>query len=321
MDKTTLREWITTNLWKDGKIVHGRMKRWSASSPYWVEKHYHFVFECIMSCSGRTFAEKVYLLLHNKDYIPVCKSTNCMNVVGFKGTDKGHYDYCSRVCMNNNIELTATKVTNKRACGGYEQAMISTKLMFLKKYGVDCISSIPGVQDKRTNTLMQRYGVDNPAKAPEFEQKQRDTNQRRYGCDKPLQNVELHEKAMNRGLGRSKARWLPDRSIWYQGTYEKRFLDDALSKGWNIKRGMQVTYRHIDGKIKRYTPDFIVDNLRVYEIKSVWTWDNMKQNKLLRVVNKLKLRAVKQAGYEVILVLEGKMFQYSDVIKSKEIQL
>lgn len=317
--RTEIKQWVLNNLYTDGKIRSARMKRWSATSPYWVEKHFPDIFAAISILPGRSFSERVYLLMNDIAAVPVCKC--CNNCVDFKSFDKGHYEYCSIQCANQDQTLTDAKVANKRACGGYIRAVETAKLTFQEKYGVEWVTKAPTVQEQRRNTCLDRYGVENVGAVTEFVTKRKATCVDRYGVEYPIQHEHIHDRALQSGLGRSKVKWTEDGSIWYQGLYEKRFLDHCLATGTDVKRGTQVKYIGLDGKEHRYTPDFIVALHDVYEIKSTWTWDNKGKNKYLRVTNKLKLRAAKKAGFNVFLVIEGKTLQYSNVIKQKELRI
>jgi len=318
MNRNELRNWIVVNLYKEGKIIQSRMKRWSVSSLHWTEKHHPEIHLKLIRCVGRSFSEQIYLLINDLTSIPKCKG--CENSVHWISFDKGHYDYCSAKCTNTNATLTKIKVTNKRTKGGYKQAVINAKETFRKKYGVDWMSQSPGIIQKRIDTNLQKYGTGNTGTIAHLNKQRKETCVARYGVEYPLQNEEIHQRALHNGLGRSKVKWMENHSIWYQGTYEKKFLELMLTQNRTIQRGKQLTYTALDGKQHKYTPDFIVDNSEIYEVKSNWTWDNKGKNKKLRVINKLKLKAAKQTGCKTFLVLEGKIFQYSDVIKQKELQ-
>lgn len=318
MTKQELKQWVLDHLYKDGKIQSARMKRWSSTSPYWTEKNFPDVHMKLCMLPGRTFSEQINLLMTEQEEIPRCKA--CGEVVDFKSFDKGHYGYCSIKCTNRDSDLNNIKVHNKRVTGGYDRAVSSAKVTFTEKYGVEWMTQADVVKTKKVATVQDRYGVDNVMYLDEYKQKQQATNLLKYGVSSPTQHPDIHAKALANGQGRSKVRWVGDGSIWYQGLYEKRFLEQCLANGDEIQRGTQLKYVSLDGKEHRYTPDFIV-NGDIYEIKSDWTWDNKGKNKKLRVVNKLKLRAATRAGFKVWLVVENKTLTYSEVIQQKELRI
>lgn len=100
-------------------------------------------------------------------------------------------------------------------------------------------------------------------------------------------------------------------SIYYQGSHEKEFLDlqysiygDDLIN--HVIRPAAITYKDpTRGEyIRTYFPDFIIDNIILYEIKSQWTWNNNKAGSDIELRNIAKLNAAKALGYEVRLILD-----------------
>lgn len=97
--------------------------------------------------------------------------------------------------------------------------------------------------------------------------------------------------------------------ISYQGSFEFNFLEDLENKKgieWikeNVKRGPGFWYIDPTDNVKRlYISDFLIYNT-IYEIKSDWTWNKHGKDIMLEQKNKAKLNAAKEAGYNVILVL------------------
>lgn len=106
-----------------------------------------------------------------------------------------------------------------------------------------------------------------------------------------------------------------DTELLYQGTHEYDFLESwELKNGisWvidNIKRGPSIWYTDpMDLYERLYISDFII-NGTIYEIKSAWTWNKHGKDKLLEEKNRAKLTAAKQAGYNVILILDKEIYE------------
>jgi hypothetical protein len=103
-------------------------------------------------------------------------------------------------------------------------------------------------------------------------------------------------------------------NLYYQGSYEKRFLDSlVLQKGieWvfeNVKRGPVIKYKFQEME-RNYMSDFIIDNT-IYEVKSNWTWNKRGKDLLLEGKNITKLKAARDAGYKVKLIREGKEIDF-----------
>lgn len=100
-----------------------------------------------------------------------------------------------------------------------------------------------------------------------------------------------------------------DTKVSYQGSFEYDFLENLENEhslDWieeNVKRGPSIWYVDPTDHIKRlYISDFLIYNT-IYEIKSPWTWNKHGKDMILEEKNKAKLTAAKEAGYDVILVL------------------
>lgn len=128
----------------------------------------------------------------------------------------------------------------------------------------------------------------------------------------------MKERAFKNGAGKNSSLKYYNSNLYYQGSFEKRFLDRLAEQGMisKVKRGPRVTYRNIDGNFRQYRSDFIIDNV-VYEIKSSWTYDNCGTNKRRRIINMLKLRSLKREGYDVVMVYDSIHITFSELIKQK----
>ena len=104
-------------------------------------------------------------------------------------------------------------------------------------------------------------------------------------------------------------------SLIYQGSYEKKFLEQLEKQHsieWlkkNVKRGPKIEYKDENGYSRWYISDYIIGNT-VYEIKSNWTFNKRGKDLILEQKNIKKLNATKNKGYNVILVKEGIQIEY-----------
>lgn len=106
-----------------------------------------------------------------------------------------------------------------------------------------------------------------------------------------------------------------DTEINYQGTHEYHFLEKLEKENginWlnqNVKRGPSIWYTDPDDlSLRLYISDFII-NETIYEIKSAWTWNKHGKDKLLEEKNKAKLTAAREAGYNVVLILDKEIYE------------
>lgn len=96
------------------------------------------------------------------------------------------------------------------------------------------------------------------------------------------------------------------KGFYYRSSLEKRFLEEQEQCGQlsNLTNcGFSILY-HWKGGEHHYIPDYF-DKVKgiLYEIKSGWTWDGKGKRPELKAINKRKLAAAKEAGYETILVI------------------
>lgn len=122
-----------------------------------------------------------------------------------------------------------------------------------------------------------------------------------YGRTQPPEMVHARMKALEKNKYQRKEYFLPDgQRILVQG-YEPQTLDYLLAEGV-----VYITTKTVDmptimyewqGKIKRYYPDCFVNNDKLIETKSTYTWLFDEDR------NKAKLRAAVMQGYDVVLFI------------------
>ncbi len=90
-----------------------------------------------------------------------------------------------------------------------------------------------------------------------------------------------------------------DTNIYYQGSYEKDFLElcEKLNILNKIKRGFSIKYK-LNNKELIYFPDFFIDELNtIIEIKSLY-WYKIHEEK-----NIIKQKTSINLGYNYILIM------------------
>lgn len=65
------------------------------------------------------------------------------------------------------------------------------------KYGVDNVSQLEAIKEKKKATTLKNYNVENPAQSEIIKKKIRETNMIKYGSPHPMQNRRIREKAFN----------------------------------------------------------------------------------------------------------------------------
>ena len=109
-------------------------------SNYWmILKHNHVnLYNELLKLSGTKFAEKLYRYLYNKS----SSCLECHNPTNFVDINTGYREFCSLTCLNksNIIQERITKT-------------------YREKYGVDNISQLESIKDKKKITTMKNFGV------------------------------------------------------------------------------------------------------------------------------------------------------------------
>lgn len=113
------------------------------------------------------------------------------------------------------------------------------------------------------------------------------------------------EKAFLNGAGKNCSIKYYNSDLYYQGTYEKHFLDFMYDNNFkNIKRGERFNYIY-DNKNKQYRSDFMYNNI-IFEVKSSWTYGKNHIDK--RNKNHKKFESVINNGYKLFIILDKKYF-------------
>jgi len=185
--------------------------------------------------------------------------------------------YGVKNALENEKILSKLKDKTFRKYGMYyvetDEFKNKSKITCLEKYGAECATGDLDVQLKRMKTCLEKYGVTHH-----------------------FQNKEILDKSLISGLKMKKYK---DTSLYYQGTYEKDFLDlcDKLNILDKIKRGCSVKY-FMDDKNLIYFPDFHIENKNLLiEIKSLY-WYNKHKNR-----NILKENKCKELGFNYLLIM------------------
>lgn len=155
---------------------------------------YNFI---INEFKGESFLERLYVFKNGEPQKCYCgKSTK------FISFSKGYLEYCSIVCSSNSPK---TREKYKKTC--------------LENYGVDNVSNVSVIKNKKEKTFYSRYGkstylqtqeakdkifnklgVDNPFKSDKIQSEIRESNLRKYGTDSILQLPEIREKSKKTNL-------------------------------------------------------------------------------------------------------------------------
>lgn len=179
----------------------------------------------------------------------------------------------------------------------------------LDKYGVDNISKLKEIQNKKSstmtkhfgtsksfclpqskNTILDKYGVDNISKSKEIQKKKEETCLKNYGvkngfmtknCQKAIRNKYNVDNVSSLDFVKSKKRKYRNKKYIYDGVYfdsswELAYYYYLKSNNIDFEYQPDIMFKYIDGnKEHEYWPDFKVMN-RIVEIKGNQFFKNGK---------------------------------------------
>jgi hypothetical protein len=212
---------------------------------------------------------------------------------------------------------------------GYECRIHLLRKTCLDKYGVDNVSKIESIKEKRVKTCLNKYGTKNPHQNKEVIKKTEETNIKKYGfknvfqnekikskikdgyknkfnVDYPSQVPEIHEKIFK---SLYKLKQYNETSLYYQGSYEKDFLDKYYNLLPNIERGQSIKYRY-NNKNRIYHSDFYIKEYNlIIEIKNSYLFNRDKN------IIEEKEKAVIKNGFNFIIIINKNYIFFEEFIK------
>lgn len=174
----------------------------------------------------------------------------------------------------------------------------------LEKYGVKNISQAVQIKDKKKETNIKNWGVENVFNSNEIINKIKKTMIKKYGVEYAMQNRDLFIKSK---LTSNKICRYMDTNIFYQGSYEKDFLDKYFNK-IELNKINKIKYI-FDNKIKFYHPDFYFKKLNlIIEIKSDYTFFNELDKNLA------KRKYCIEQGYNFIFIINKNYSNFENIV-------
>lgn len=140
----------------------------------YIKSNFPDHYEKIVQLRGIKFSEKLYQYL-NPGITHNCGV--CGKPTKFKNIDCGYYKYCSSTCAARSAERnTKIKSTN------------------LSKYGVENISQLNTIKQKKKDTCVKHYGVEYPLQSAEIKNTYKHTCFEKYGVANVSQNNTIKQK-------------------------------------------------------------------------------------------------------------------------------
>lgn len=114
--------------------------------------------------------------------------------------------------------------------------------------------------------------------------------------------LDCFERGFLNGAGKNSSIKYYNKDLYYQGTYERDFLDHLKNLKYidKVERGERFDY-FFNNKKRQYRSDFKIGNI-IFEIKSNWTYG--KNDDIKRLKNHTKFKSVLDNGYRLIIILD-----------------
>jgi hypothetical protein len=129
-----------------------------------------------------------------------------------------------------------------------------------------------------------------------------------------IDGLDSYERGFKNGAGKNSSLKYYNTKIYYQGNYEKDFLDkiSELNMLSEIERGDRIKYININEMLREYRSDFKIRNI-IFEIKSDYIYGSLsKYHKSANIINQmnnkrinnnLKFKNTLEQGKKVVLVM------------------
>jgi hypothetical protein len=244
-----------------------------------VSKNYPDDYEIILNYTKNLdlpFKQKVYHTIKEIDRIVCCKNPGCENLVNFKNSTHGYYDYCSNKCAGSDPNMIKRKEEKSLKKYGTktpaESKEVKDKIIKTNNelYGGNSPMCSKEILEKSKKTLLKNWGVDNPNKSDEIVKKRvksfkanidkwkesyKKTSIEKYGVEHPWQNKEILQKGVNTSFKKRKNNYI--RKI--QSKLPKNYtLIDTFKKKDNLRITSIIHCHKCDS-------NFEIDNNLLYD--------------------------------------------------------
>jgi hypothetical protein len=244
----------------------------------------------------------------SKQFINIEKfNTFCKNCSYFTSKNRIKFDinFLNKLCKEKSI--ITTKDYSLESLNSLTQIefncidcnnTVSKRFQYIQKYDAKCNNcSNKYGKCKANKTILSKYGVENISQIEEVKNRKKETTLKNYGVEHPLQNKDLMEKTCKNSYNIKTFKFPSGKYITCQG-YEPFALDELvkIEEESNILTGCKnvptIWYDNEDGKKHRHYVDIYIPNKnKCIEVKSTWTIKDKKANIFL------KQKAAKELGY------------------------
>jgi len=205
---------------------------------------------------------------------------------------------CAKICNCNpekvKIVCQQNKLTKTR-----EQRADLRRRTNLQKYGVQNVSQLKDIKEKKKQTTLENYGVENPAQSKIIYNKIKETCINKYGVESTNMLDDKKEKikqTINKKYGVDNIMQLPDYQIQVKQTMLQKYGQDNALKVESIRNKVNKTCR------QKYNNDWVIGS---QQFKQKTKETNLKK---YGVENVMKLdESVSEQQYQMLLDIRQKI--------------
>jgi len=158
---------------------------------------------------------------------------------------------------------------------------------------------------KIKDTCLKKYGVEHVSQIESTKEKTKQTFLKKYQVEHVLQNEEIYKKMIKNSFKIINYKNTP---LYYQGTYEKDFLDKYFGN-FTIMNGKTILYEMKNKKMKYYSDFYLPDFNMIVEIKStIWYEKHFEKNLI-------KQKTCIEQGYNFIFIIDKNYDVFNETIK------
>lgn len=233
-----------------------------------------------------------------------CESKNEMPYRQYVKITKIDGLYYCRKCAAVKVKNTCMKKYGVTNVSKSQTIIDKIKNVFLEKYGVDNIMNLEETRQKIKNVFLEKYGHNHPMKNKEFLKEFKRKNLEETGYETPFESDKVQKGIFSSGR---KMKLHESLNLYYQGTYEKDFLDICKDLNIVVSKPKYIRY-FFDGKTRRYFPDFYIEKLNlIIEVKSDYYYNMFLE------MNKAKEKYVIDKGFNYIIIMNK---NYDEFLKN-----
>lgn len=221
---------------------------------------------------------------------PECKNIRICSYCGKEYAAKSKSKTCSPECSKKSIMKTKLE---KYGSATYNNREKSRKTN-LEKYGVENVSQLQEIKDKKVETSLKNYGTTHYAKTKEREKRVKQTNLEKFGTEYASQNDKIKNKIRDTMIKRYGSYYTnrEKQRKTMMDNYDKYYVNPEKAKKTNLERyGVENVAQNEKTKEK-----IMNTNLERYNVKSPL------QNK--EILNKMIKNNIEKYGVSSTLMLD-----------------